>query len=92
MTASIVTDERDFILHGKDGIIAAEDFDRLVDLMQAAFDKGNKDEYYRLMGTLPLNPKIGLALKDWMGSEALSRSDFDLTECEYQLGKEWLAI
>ncbi len=74
----------------RDGGMTKEQYDDLHARLDAAEERGDTEEYDRLLHFVPLEPTIAKAAGNTYGKDFLLAAGFDLTEADMVFGKGWL--
>ncbi len=63
---------------------------QIIQQINAATKRGDKEESRRLAKLLPLAPHLAKSLKEQFGPDNLRKEQYDLSEAEAAYGKNWL--
>ncbi len=80
----------DVYLQTRNGPMTKGEYDRIRDAADAADKRGDIDEWDRLIGLIPMEPRVAMAWKQSYGKEWFADNEYDLTEAEIYWGKGWL--
>ena len=83
-------DEAGIFLHGKDRTYSFDEYQEITDRALAADDRGDENEYHRLILSMPLHPIVAKGIKIRHGKEYLLEIGADLTEANLVYGEGWL--
>ncbi len=85
-----VEKERVVYARGRDRDFTEEEYDQLQEEANAARERGDIEEFDRLMTILPVPPRILKAFAVGFGRDFIIESGYDLTEANLEFGEGWL--
>ncbi len=82
--------ERVVYARGRDRDFTEEEYEQLSDKIDAAEERGDFEEFDRLMKILPIEPRVLKAFAVGYGKDFIIESGYDLTEANLEFGEGWL--
>ncbi len=89
MTA-VADNERVIYARGRDRDFTEEEYEQLQEEVNAARERGDTEEFDRLMTIFPVPPRILKAFAIGFGRDFIIESGYDLTEANLEFGEGWL--